>query len=176
MWNVAPRVRPDQLADATRAIVLGKARVYLSHSLQAMLQLSDPKPALHSRLQVLLNDTARIILRRRRSDAQKDGMTTRQLLDKANIPSLNEIIIVESGMASWHAMVSDGPLSAEFNDLQMDTRTRAATTQLLRVPPPTDMFMRNAARVWNTCSELRASKGRYAAKSALQKFARSAPI
>ena len=110
-----------------------------------------------------------------RRDNQKDRWTVRQLLDKARVQSLNSMVIQDAGMLVWHAM-NGGPLHMDYHALRPDTRTRAATDALLRIPPTSDRARHNGALIWNSCPELRAAKTISAAKKTLKAFASKAPI
>ena len=145
-----------------KALVLGRIRVYLCHSVSIRLHEQEAVNGLAASLQVVVNDLARLLLRRRRSDSQKDGMKLRTILDKAGIPSINEMAIIESGMMAWTAF-QGGVLHKDFSDLSADSRTRSAADLKLRIPPDSSKAMMNAVRVWNQCDALRSAKSRGAA-------------
>ena len=56
---------------------MSKVRFCISSTFAVRFSDEDPRCDLASRLQVLVNDLARLLLGRRRADAQADRLTTR---------------------------------------------------------------------------------------------------
>ena len=52
----------------SRATVLGKLRTYLHLSLKVRLSADDPRSEWGKKLQVIVNDVARVVIKKRRSD------------------------------------------------------------------------------------------------------------
>ena len=76
----------------SRSIV--KAQVYTNLALKIRLIESDPIQGHAQRVQVILNDIARVILGLRR----RNHVTMNQLMDKSGRKSVNHIVAHSSGM------------------------------------------------------------------------------
>ena len=85
---------PHILKMFARATVLGKVRTYLHLSLKVRLSECDPHTMWGKRLQVIVNDVARIVVRRRRSDHVK----IEDLLKKAGLEAINAMVCSNSAM------------------------------------------------------------------------------
>jgi hypothetical protein len=137
-------------------------------------------------LQVACNDVARIITGGHRNNRTN----VKTLLDKAQIPSINAMIITAVGMEAQKANMSkDGgngnrnPVSAMLfgerakHMIGEELRSsRSATAGRIRVPfRGHDTFVVHASAIWNECPTLRAAKSMGEAKRAVSALARSLP-
>ena len=144
---LAPRLSAAQLRMIVMGLLIGKAQTYtcIGHCHHIRLSNTDPIPERTKKLQVILNDSARMILGVRRSDHVEVGT----LLKDSGIPSVNSLVAREAAMTAWHALATphaqvtpqpDGmplrqsPLAHIFDDLRMDERTRGAGNTALRPP------------------------------------------
>ena len=163
------RLRPDQLRMVANNLKMGKVRLYLSHTFEVRLTPEDPVCDLASKLQVKVNDLARLLLGKRRADNQKERLTTAELLKKAEIPSINAIIAKEAAAVTWTAM-RGGPLCMEYAAWSPDTRSRSAADGTMRLPPRTMLLMRSGIRLWNSIPAIRAAKTRSAVTTLVEKL------
>ena len=125
----------------------------------------------------MINDIARAVLGRRRSDR----VPVHQLLDQAGLRSLNESAFVSAAMLAWSAVNCEShPLHMTLSSRTLDTNTRASATGKLRPLPPKEadiaISVANAIRVWNTHSEIRAAASMSTAKATAKRLARSVPV
>ena len=114
-----------------RATVLGKLRTYLHLSLKVRLSENDPRTEWGKRLQVVLNDVARVINKKRRSD----HVRVEELLKKARLQAMNVIVCSNSAMLAWRASKPTSPLHDLFLDMVPNGRTRSKAAGKLEVPP-----------------------------------------
>ena len=149
-------------------------QVYASLSHRARLDVKDPQSVSSTRLQTILNDVARVLLGKRRTD----HITVRDLMDKSSLKSLNHIVIEQSGLLAWKMSRPGHPLHRQYQEATMDARTRSAGNNILRVPPLSggNLAIYNAFTVWNASTNLRSATSEEMAKRAIKKFARSAPV
>ena len=75
---------PHVLKMFARATVLGKLRTYLHLALKVRLSENDPHTVWGKKLQVIVNDVARVINKKRRSD----HVRVQDLLKKAGLEGL----------------------------------------------------------------------------------------
>ena len=66
--RLSAQLPPHVLKMFARATVLGKLRTYLHLSLKVRLSDNDPLTIWGKKLQVIVNDVARVVVRKRRSD------------------------------------------------------------------------------------------------------------
>ena len=91
-----------------RATVLGKIRTYLHLALKVRLSQSDPVTFWGKKLQVVVNDVARIVGRKRRSDHGR----VEDLLKKAGLKQSTRWS--NSAMLAWRASKPEKPSSQHF--------------------------------------------------------------
>ena len=156
------------------AVVLGKMRTYLHLALKVRLQEQDPLTGWGKKLQVVLNDVARVLVKKRR----KDHVRVEDLLKKSGLQYVNALVCSSSAMLAWRAAEPGHPLHDLFATLRPRGNTRSNEAGLLQVPPPDtkNLALWNMATVWNAMPELRAAKSEGAAKRFVKKFVRSVPI
>ena len=91
-------------------------------------------------------------------------------MDRAKIPTLNEIVVCQAALNSWKAV--NGGALAEF--LQpYDSRSRAAECNLRRPVSWRCTAITNMANCWNSSELLRNAKTIGEARSAARKLANS---
>ena len=149
-------------------------RTYLHLSLKVRLDDQDPLTGWGKKLQVVLNDVARVLVKKRRSDHVK----VEDLMKKSGLQSANAMVCSSSAMLAWRAADSNHPLHELFADLQPRGSTRSKEAGLLHVPPPStkNLALWNMATVWNAIPELRAAKSEGMAKKVVKNFVRSLPV
>ena len=101
--------------------------------------------------QVLLNDLSRVLLGVTRADRLK----TEDLTDRAEVPTLNQIVVRQSALNAWRA-VHDGALKEVL--VPFDDRTRGAANNLRRPVSQRSISSCNMALTWNASSKLREAK------------------
>ena len=170
--RLSAKVSPDVLDTVARGLFLGKLATYCGLSFRARLHPEDPATTGAQAIQVVINDVARVLTKKRRTD----HIRTRDLLDRAKLPSLNEMVIRSSGILAWAMASPKHPLHRVFINLAADPRTRTATAGLLRIPEGGNTPMYNVCKIWNACPELRAAGTKHAAKNTINKFARAVNI
>ena len=119
--------------------------------------------------QVAHNDISRVILRKRRSE----HVTRRDLSQRADVPSVNQLVFRASALTAWKAMRSPGhPSAAIFRHLVLDSATRGSAQELLRpvLPSSKAIALRSSVRIWNKFPELRAASSLHTAKTLVKKL------
>ena len=96
-----------------RGSVLGKVRTYVHLALKVRLSENDPFTMWGKKLQVIVNDVARIVVRKRRSD----HVRVEDLLKKAGLQTINLIVCYNSAMLALRASNPDSPLHELFEDM-----------------------------------------------------------
>ena len=115
---------------------------------------------------MILNDLARLLLGVKRADHYK----TSDLLDRAGVPTLNEIVVRQSCVAAWKAE-QGGPLNDAL--VAFDDRTRGSSHDMRRAASARCQPACNMATAWNVSESLRQAKNLQQAKTAAKKLARS---
>ena len=115
-----------------RATVLGKIRTYLHLALKVRLSQSDPVTFWGKKLQVVVNDVARIVGRKRRSD----HVRVEDLLKKAGLQAVNSMVCSNSAMLAWRASKPESPLHSTFLSMVPNGNTRNRTAGKIEVPAP----------------------------------------
>ena len=149
------------------ALVTGKLSYGAAATLTPRWKEEDTKRGAIHELQVLINDVARSLLGRRRSDR----ISTEELLKKSGLPSLNHFAVRSIAVEAWKAMSG---INSPYDPLQGllgeagsgSSRTRAAAAGHL--PPPlqkaAQTFIWEAHKIWNNHRALREAKSLVAAK------------
>ena len=99
-----------------------------------------------------MNDLARVLTGARRTDKIRVG----DLLNRAGIPSLNEIITRQSALTAWHARNTPN-LSLAVMIIERDSRTRGRTSGLVIPATTRSVAAVNMAAAWNSSQDLRTS-------------------
>ena len=172
--RLSAHLPPHVLKMFAGAVVLGKMRTYLHLALKVRLQDQDPLTEWGKKLQVVLNDVARVLLKKRRSD----HVRVEDLLKKSGLQSVNAMVFSSSAMLAWRAADSGHPLHGLFAALKPRGSTRSNEAGLLQVPPPDtkNLALWNMAKVWNAIPDLRAAKSEGVAKKVVKKFVHSLPV
>ena len=158
--------RGPLLNEIAKATVIGKAQccAYVTRP----IQLQDHTCTDDGGAQVALNDLARVLLGAQRSD----HIRTSELLNRAGIPSLNEIVIRQSAIAAWKAInVKGAPLSLVLQAL--DSRTRGGQQGLVNPVSPRCTAASNMAIVWNKSQALRSAKTLQEAQKVAKKISKT---
>ena len=164
-----------------RELALGLSVGMVSHALAAVAapRLSPENvvcPA-YSSIQVSLNDIARTILGKKRTD----HVRVQRLLDKAGMPSANELIIRTICLEAWKAFGSTDGGDGQRNPIgsilfaSWDTRPlRSSAAGEVRVPlRGENTFVRHAAEIWNKLPDLRDASTLGAARKVARIFSRN---
>ena len=119
--KLSAHLPPHVLKMFAGAVVLGKMRTYLHLALKVRLQEQDPLTGWGKKLQVVLNDVARVLVKKRR----KDHVRIEDLLKKSGLQSVNAMVFSSSAMLAWRAADSGHPLHGLFAALKPRGSTRS---------------------------------------------------
>ena len=158
--------RGKLLNEVAQSLFVGRLQCNAWITRPVRVNQEGEQPSSRDKAQVLLNDLARTLLNIRRAD----HVRTEDLMDRAKIPTLNEIVVRQAALNSWKA-VNGGALS-EFL-LPYDSRTRAAESNLRRPVSRRCIAISNMANCWNASQPLRNAKTIGEARSAARKLANS---
>ena len=153
------------LSEIAKALVIGKLQTNAWVTRCARFA-PGPLHGCDKATQVILNDLARLLLGVKRSERYK----TSDLLDRAGVPTLNEIVIRQSCVAAWKAE-QGGPLHDALE--AFDDRTRGSSHDMRRAASSRCNPACNMAMAWNACESLRQAKTLQQAQTAAKKLARS---
>jgi hypothetical protein len=138
-------------------------------------------------LQIACNDVARTIT----GGHCNNWTTVKTLLDKAQLPSINAMIVTAVSLEAWKANMSKDGGNGNRNRVgamlfgergkhtvsEEQHSSRSATAGLIRVPfRGHKTFVAYAAAIWNKCPTLRAAKSMVEARRAVSARARTLPI
>ena len=158
--------RGKLLNEVAQSLFVGRLQCNAWITRPVRVNQEGEQPPSRDKAQVLLNDLARTLLGIRRAD----HVRTEDLMDRAKIPTLNEITVRQAALNSWKAV--NGGALAEF--LQpYDSRTRAAECNLRRPVSGRCIAISNMASCWNSSELLRSAKSIGEARSAARKLANS---
>ena len=119
--------------------------------------------------QVALNDLARVLLGKKRSDC----INCAKLAEKAKLPTINEIVTKQAAMAAWKSLNgADGSSLAGLLEPQ-DSRTRGGISGLVNPTSVRCIAVTNMAKVWNASEALRSAKTIAEAKKCANDLAKS---
>ena len=130
--RLSAHLPPHVLKMFARAVVLGKIRTYIHLSLKVRLSPRDPKTEGGNKLQVILNDVARILLRKK----LMDRVRVEDLMKKSGFESVNSMVCSASAMLAWRASKATHPLHGLFKDMSPRGNTRSKSAGKLEVPVP----------------------------------------
>ena len=150
--RLSAHLPPHVLKMFTRATVLGKMRTYLHLALKARLSENDPLTCWGKKLQVIVNDVSRVVVRKRRSD----HVRVEDLLKKAGLESVNSMVCSNSAMLAWKASKPESPLHDLFLDMLPHGCTRSRAAGKIEVPAPNtkNIALWNMAVTWNAMQSL----------------------
>ena len=144
------------------SLVIGKANCGAWVTREVRLSDEDRRSQQHPG-QVAINDLARILTGHKR----KDRVPVSVLADKANLPTINEIVVKRSATEAWKAM-NGGALQ---NSLVVpSSSSRAASNKFVR-PATNSIADTNLSKCWNRSQELREARNLNTAKKAAKKLA-----
>ena len=164
--------RGKLLQEIAHALIWGKLQQcgWVTRSVRA-LNGQDSVSGSDNAAQVVLNDTARLLLNIRRSDHVKAA----KMAEKLGFLSVNQVIVQQSAVAAWKCANlhkgGNGPLdnvAAPFT-----SSTRAATEGLLK-PCSSSVAGRNICSIWESSPELRAATTLAMAKTRAKELATNA--
>ena len=145
--------RGPLLKAAARALVLGRMQcsAWVTHRIRITPNESISRDSRDA--QVAINDLARVLL----GASRKQHLRVQDLLNRASLPTINQIVCQQAGVAAWRAVKQpdSSPLSKLLTPF--DARTRSAAADLVKALHPTCVASANMCRVWNECPELRAA-------------------
>ena len=172
--RLSAHLPPHILKMFARATVLGKMRTYIHLSLKVRLSEKDPRTEWGKKLQVIVNDVARIVVRKRRSD----HVRVEDLMKKAGLEAVNAMVCSNSAMLAWRASRPASPLHDVFMSMVPTGSTRSKAAGKIEVPAPNtkNLAVWNMATTWNAIPDLRLAKSRGRAKQIVRKFVKSLPI
>ena len=130
--RLSAHLPPHVLKMFARATVLGKMRTYLHLSLKVRLSENDPLTGLGKRLQVIVNDVARILCKKRR----KDHVRLQDLLKQGGLQSVNAMACSSSAMLAWRSSKPGNPLHDLFKSMVPHGSTRNKAAGKIEVPAP----------------------------------------
>ena len=131
--RLSAHLPPHVLKMFARATVLGKIRTYLHLSLKVRLSENDPLTNWGKKLQIIVNDVARIVVKKRRSD----HVRIQELLKKSGLEAVNAMVCSNSAMLAWRASKPQSPLHDLFLSMLPNGCTRSKTAGKIEVPAPT---------------------------------------
>ena len=147
--------RGKLLREIGSALVVGKASY--GCWVTRVARVEDTRNSTQHVGQVQLNDLARILL----GHTRKEHIRVTDLSNRANIPTMNELVIKRASLEAWKAN-NGGVLSRGLE--KISTNTRAASASLIR--SKTDSIpCKNLEACWNSFPDIRASVSKSAAKS-----------
>ena len=115
--------RGKLLSEISKSLITG--RVQCNTFVTRPARLVPNQPSARGPTEVLLNDLSRVLIGATRADRLK----TEDLLDRAEIPSLNQIVVRQSALNAWRA-VHEGVMKEVL--VPFDNRTRGAECNLRR--------------------------------------------
>ena len=161
------------LQEIAHALIWGKLQqcAWVTRSVRGLQSGQDSVPVPDAAAQVVLNDTARLLLRVRRSDRTRAV----NMAEKLGFLSVNQVVVQQSAVAAWKCanMRNGGTGPLDNVATPFTTNTRAATKGLLR-PCSSSNAAKNIALVWEYSPDLRAVATLPAAKAKARELARNA--
>ena len=176
--------RGHYLKQLAQGLLLGKLGYAAAAMAPIRLHSGDPVPESVKAIQVAVNDVARTLTGSKR----KDHIKVEDLLEQAQLPSYNRMVIRATALETWKAFhSSDGP-QGDRNPLGLlifgsrdDTApplkaTRAAAAGKIRPSVFKNSMVANGALIWNTSTDLRAASSYGQAVSVAKKLASKSPL
>ena len=140
------RVSKFELRDFAHGIMIGKLATYLANCFVVRLTPEEPICGRAAALQVVVNDLARLLANRRRSD----HVEISELLSLAKVPSVNQLVARDAVSMMWTALVAGkGPLVSVLSSLRPASSTRAATCGKLNTPAGSNAIVVSGCKLWN---------------------------
>jgi hypothetical protein len=178
--------RGAYLKQLARGLLIGKVGYAIAAVVAPRLEGDTAQPtAGHRAVQVAINDTARSVTGKTRTD----HIRIPDLLHRAGLPSVNALAIHSLAMETWKAYhSSDGPngsrnalgniLFAPSVGGAISRPSRSVTAGIVPRPLPqmANTFADHAITLWNRHPALRQAGTRHAAKKIANAISKSAPI
>jgi hypothetical protein len=178
--------RGAYLKQLARGLLIGKVGYAIAAVVAPRLEGDTAQPtAGHRAVQVAINDTARSVTGKTRTDY----IRIPDLLHRAGLPSVNALAIHSLAMETWKAYhSSDGPngsrnalgniLFAPSVSGAISRPSRSVTASIIPRPLPqmANTFADHAITLWNRHPALRQAGTRHAAKKIANAISKSAPI
>ena len=149
--------------EIARSLVVGKLQVASWITREARLEPRNPSSD-DIAAQRVMNSLGRTLLGVKRSDRYR----VTDLVDRANLPTVNQIVVKGAALAAWKAQ-NGGPLADLLEDF--DGRTRGCANNLTKPASSRCIAAKNLADVWNHCEALRQAKTIHEAKREAAKLA-----
>ena len=156
--------RGKLLNEVAQSLFVGRLQCNAWITRPARVSQEGEQPSSRDKAQILLNEVARTLLGVRRAD----HVRTEDLMDRAKLPTLNEIVVRQAALNAWKA-VNGGTLSELL--LPYDSRTRGAEGNLRKPVSRRCLATSNMANCWNAHEPLRNAKTIGEARSAARKLA-----
>ena len=157
--------RGKLLSEISKSLIIG--RVQCNAFITRPARLTTEQTSARGPTEILLNDLSRVLIGVTRADRLK----TEDLRDRAQIPSLNQIVVRQSALNAWRA-VHEGAMKELL--VPFDRRTRGNESNLRRPASQRCTASSNMARVWNSSQELRQAKTLREARAVAKKIGESA--
>ena len=135
---------------------------------------NDPLTGPRRELQVIVNDVARILCKKRRAD----HVRVEDLLKKGGLQSVNAMVCYNSAMLAWRSSKPECPVHEIFQSMVPHGSTRSKAAGKIEVPAPNikNLAIWNMVVTWNAIPDLRMAKSEGRAKQVVRKFVKSLPI
>ena len=162
--------RGKLLQEIAHALIWGKLQqcAWVTRSIRGIQSAHDQVPGPDAAAQVVLNDTARLLLRVHRSDRVRAA----NMAEKLCFLTVNQVVVQQSAVAAWKCANlrcgGTGPLDNVATPIS--TNTRAATEGLLR-PCSSSVAAKNITTIWEHSPELRAATSLQMAKTKARELA-----
>ncbi len=167
-----PRAPLSQVASA---LIVGKLSYAAPATFMPRLTVNEPTNSATQKLQVCINEAARTIL----GVTKLDKIRTETLLAKADLPSINRLVVKGIATECWRSINMGTPLGSLILGGQESSRpTRLASSNKL-APPfkfPRDSMAWHAVKIWNLHEELRCAKSLNCAKKVAASIAANSPL
>ena len=160
--------RGSLLSEVAKSLIVGRVQcsAWVTRTARLSPQSSGPLYPTKGPAQTVLNDLGRLLLGIKRADRYK----TEDIADRASLPTLNEIVVRQSAMASWKA-ANGGALKEVLQTY--DGRTRGSADNLRKPISQRCNAASNMCKAWNASSSLREAKTMLDARRAARELAKS---
>ena len=141
---------------------------WVTRSVRGLHSDQDTASGPDAAAQVVLNDTARLLLHIRRSDRVR----ATDMAEKLGFLSVNQVVVQQSAVAAWKCanLRKDGTGPLDNVATPFSSTTRAASEGLLR-PVSSSTAAKNITAIWEYSPDLRAASTLMAAKTRAKELA-----
>ena len=165
--------RGKLLQEIAHALIWGKLQqcAWVTRSVRGLKSVQESIPGPDAAAQVVLNDTARLLLHVRRSDHFKAA----DMAEKLGFMSVNQVVVQQSAVAAWKCANLRNSGSGPLDNIAtpVSTTTRAASEGLLR-PNSSSTAAKNITAIWEFSPDLRAASTLTEAKTRARELASQA--